>query len=131
MVSALRGDADAAAATATAKGVSVPAALRLDAAFGLHPSLPHLHAWYQHNELLVVHATASPYRERSHFDAQQLLESGGDKPFTLNTGWLGRALQATAKPAIALATRACRWHCAEPMAPAPGCRTGAKSPTRT
>lgn len=99
--SALRGDADANAAAT--KGTPVPAALRLDGSFGLHPSLTHLHAWYGHNELLVVHATASPYRERSHFDAQQLLESGGDKPFILNTGWLGRALQVTAKPAIALA----------------------------
>jgi len=99
--SALRGDADANAAAA--KGAPLPATLRLDAAFGLHPSLAHLHAWYAQNELLVVHATASPYRERSHFDAQQLLESGGDKPFALNTGWLGRALQVTAKPAIALA----------------------------
>ncbi len=94
--SGLRGDADAMA--------SPPApALRLDGSFGLHPSLVHLHRWYEHNELLVVHATASPYRERSHFDAQQLLESGGDKPFALNTGWLGRALQSTGKPAIALA----------------------------
>ena len=99
--SALRGEADANAAAA--KGVPLPAALRLDASFGLHPSLAQLHAWYGQNELLVVHATASPYRERSHFDAQQLLESGGDKPFALNTGWLGRALQATGKPAIALA----------------------------
>lgn len=99
--SALRGNADADAAAA--KGVPVPPALRLDGNFGLHPSLAHLHAWYGQNELLVVHATASPYRERSHFDAQQLLESGGDKPFVLNTGWLGRALQVTAKPAIALA----------------------------
>ncbi len=97
--SALRGDADA----ATANVAPVPAALRLDSTFGLHPSLAHLHRWYGSNELLVVHATASPYRERSHFDAQQLLESGGDKPFALSTGWLGRALQATAKPAIALA----------------------------
>ena len=97
--SGLRGDADAAAG----KAVPVPAPLRLDATFGLHPSLTNLHAWYGQQELLVVHATASPYRERSHFDAQQLLESGGDKPFALNTGWLGRALQATGKPAIALA----------------------------
>ena len=97
--SALRGDADA----MDAKASPQPSALRLDGIFGLHPSLTHLHAWYGRNELLVVHATASPYRERSHFDAQQLLESGGDKPFALNTGWLGRALQTTGRPAIALA----------------------------
>lgn len=91
---ALRGDADSANGRATA--------LRLDGTFGMHPSLVNLHRWYGDKELLVVHATASPYRERSHFDAQQLLESGGERPFVLSTGWLGRALQHSGKPAIAL-----------------------------
>ncbi|MBP9903929.1 MAG: DUF1501 domain-containing protein [Rhodoferax sp.] len=76
--------------------------LPLDGLFALHPSLPQLHRWYQQKELLLVHATASPYRERSHFDAQQLLESGGQRPFELSTGWLGRALQALGQPALAL-----------------------------
>ena len=45
-------------------------------------------------QLLVLHAVGQvAYRERSHFDAQQLLESGGERPFALPTGWLGRALQ--------------------------------------
>jgi uncharacterized protein (DUF1501 family) len=39
-----------------------------------------------------VHATGLPYRERSHFDAQQVLESGGARPYELSTGWLARAL---------------------------------------
>ncbi|OYU86201.1 MAG: hypothetical protein CFE45_25120, partial [Burkholderiales bacterium PBB5] len=43
-------------------------------------------------DLVVVHATGLPYRERSHFDAQQVLESGGERPFALDTGWLARAL---------------------------------------
>ena len=90
----LRGDADAATGKANA--------LRLDGTFGMHPSLVNLHRWYGDKELLVVHATASPYRERSHFDAQQQLESGGERPFVLSTGWLGRALQHSGKPAIAL-----------------------------
>jgi uncharacterized protein (DUF1501 family) len=68
------------------------AALPLDGFFALHPLLPHLHAMYKQRELLVVHAVATPYRERSHFDAQNLLESGGTAPFALNTGWLNRAL---------------------------------------
>jgi uncharacterized protein (DUF1501 family) len=68
----------------------------------MHPSLVNLHKWYDSKELLVMHAVASPYRERSHFDAQQLLESGGERPFVLTTGWLGRALQNTGKPAIAM-----------------------------
>lgn len=84
--------------SALAQGAYLP----LDGLFALHPALPQMHRWYQQKELLVVHATASPYRERSHFDAQQLLESGGQRPFDLSTGWLGRALQAAGQPALAL-----------------------------
>lgn len=77
-------------------------ALPLDNTFGMHPALANMHRWYGQKELLVVHAAASPYRERSHFDAQQQLESGGERPFALATGWLGRALQATGQNAMAL-----------------------------
>ncbi|MBA4341504.1 MAG: hypothetical protein C0423_05050 [Methylibium sp.] len=70
--------------------------------FALHPALDTLHRWWGERQLLVLHAIASPYRERSHFDAQQLLESGGERPFALQTGWLGRALHASGKPAVAL-----------------------------
>ncbi len=76
----------------TAADAAQPAPLALDGLFALHPSLPTLHQWFRSGELLVVHAVASAYRERSHFDAQQLLESGGGRPFELSTGWLGRAL---------------------------------------
>lgn len=69
-------------------------ALGLDGRFALHPGLATLHRWYGEGALLVAHAVASPYRERSHFDAQQMLESGGPRPFALDTGWLGRALGA-------------------------------------
>jgi uncharacterized protein (DUF1501 family) len=68
---------------------------RLDATFALHPLLPQLHTMYQQRELAVLHAVGLPYRERSHFDAQQVLESGGTRPYELSTGWLGRALAAT------------------------------------
>ena len=70
--------------------------------FALHPALRQLHGWWEERQLLVFHAIASPYRERSHFDAQQLLESGGERPFALQTGWLGRALQAAGQPGVAL-----------------------------
>jgi uncharacterized protein (DUF1501 family) len=76
--------------------------LPLDGLFGLHPALPRLHGWYTEGQLLLVHAVASPYRERSHFDAQQLLESGGQRPFELTTGWLGRALAAGGQRGVAL-----------------------------
>ena len=76
-------------------------ALPLDGLFALHPALPGLHAMYGQGELAVLHATGLPYRERSHFDAQQVLESGGDKPFALDTGWLGRALAGSGRKAMA------------------------------
>jgi uncharacterized protein (DUF1501 family) len=79
-------------------------ALRLDATFSLHPLLPQLHAMYDRGEMAVLHATGLPYRERSHFDAQQVLESGGVRPYELATGWLGRALEARALRAVALET---------------------------
>jgi uncharacterized protein (DUF1501 family) len=53
---------------------------------------------------VVVHAVGLPYRERSHFDAQQVLESGGTRPFELSTGWLGRALGHSAAKGLALNT---------------------------
>jgi uncharacterized protein (DUF1501 family) len=67
----------------------------LDDIHALHPLLPGLHASWGRGELAVVHAVGLPYRERSHFDAQQVLESGGQRPHELTTGWLGRALQAS------------------------------------
>jgi uncharacterized protein (DUF1501 family) len=78
------------------------APLPLDGQFSLHPKLAALHRWYGEGQLLVVHAVASPYRERSHFDAQQLLESGGNRPFEFQTGWLGRGLQTTERRGVAL-----------------------------
>ena len=75
-----------------ALGVFATEPLRLDATFALNPLLPHLHAMYGRGEMAVLHAVGLPYRERSHFDAQQLLESGGSRPYELATGWLGRAL---------------------------------------
>ena len=53
------------------------AALPLDSTFGLHPALKFFHASYAAKELAVLHAVASPYRERSHFDGQDVLENGG------------------------------------------------------
>ena len=81
---------------------AAPAWMPLTDLFGLHPALATLHRWYTEGHLLVLHAVGSPYRERSHFDAQQMLESGGERPFALATGWLGRALQATRQPGVAL-----------------------------
>jgi uncharacterized protein (DUF1501 family) len=67
-------------------------ALDLDGTFGLHPALVNLHALYRAGEANVLHAVATPYRERSHFDAQNVLEGGGLTPNGAAGGWLNRAL---------------------------------------
>src|SRR3954453_20931169 len=67
-------------------------ALPLDGFFGLHPSLGFFHDAYTARELVVFHAIASPYRERSHFDGQDVLENGTLQPHAVQTGWLNRAL---------------------------------------
>jgi uncharacterized protein (DUF1501 family) len=70
------------------------AALPLDNTFGLHPSLEFLHRSFVAKELAVLHAVATPYRERSHFDAQDVLESGHPRPHASTSGWINRALSA-------------------------------------
>jgi len=57
-----------------------PAALPLDSFFALNPAMPNLHRLYKSGAATIVHATATPYRERSHFDGQDVLESGLGKP---------------------------------------------------
>lgn len=69
-------------------------ALALDGHFGLNPGLPFVHEAYGAGEALILHAVATPYRERSHFDGQDVLESGVPQPHASQTGWLNRALAA-------------------------------------
>ncbi len=66
--------------------------LPLDDFFVLNPAMPNLHRLYGAGEAAIVHAVASPYRERSHFDGQDVLESGLVAPGTSDSGWLNRAL---------------------------------------
>ncbi|HEY2531260.1 MAG TPA: DUF1501 domain-containing protein [Xanthobacteraceae bacterium] len=82
---ALRGD------NALTPDGKVPA-LKLDDYFALNPAMPNLHRMFTANEAIVVHATATSYRERSHFDGQDVLESGVEKPGAVDTGWLNRLL---------------------------------------
>jgi uncharacterized protein (DUF1501 family) len=68
------------------------AAMPLNAFFALNPAMPNLYRLYKAGHATVVHAVATPYRERSHFDGQDVLESGHPSPGTSRTGWLNRAL---------------------------------------
>jgi uncharacterized protein (DUF1501 family) len=67
-------------------------ALALDSFFALNPAMPNLYRLYKAKQAAIVHAAATPYRERSHFDGQDVLESGQMKPGFVDTGWLNRAL---------------------------------------
>ena len=73
-------------------------ALPLDSFFALNPAMPNLHRLYKSGAATIVHAAATPYRERSHFDGQDVLESGVAKPGAADSGWLNRAL-ASLQPA--------------------------------
>lgn len=70
--------------------------------FALHPALQTLHAWYQEGVFAPVVAVASPYRERSHFEAQDVLESGL-LPADPDHGWLARASERRRGGALAVA----------------------------
>jgi uncharacterized protein (DUF1501 family) len=71
-------------------------ALPLDSFFALNPAMPNLHRLYKAQQACIVHATSTPYRDRSHFDGQDVLESGVSRPGAVDTGWLNRALVALA-----------------------------------
>ena len=82
----LRGDI-AIADPGTEKG-----AIDLDGFFGLHPAMPFLGERFRAGEMAVVHAAATPYRSRSHFDGQDVLENGAETARDASDGWLNRAL---------------------------------------
>ncbi len=93
------------------------AALDLDGFFGLHPSLAPLLPLFQKQQLAIVHAAGSPDTTRSHFDAQDYMESGTPGVKATDDGWLNRALQRsrsrTLRPSAPWPwARTCRSRCA-------------------
>ena len=75
-------------------GIPQNQVLDLDGFFGLHPSLASFKPLYEQGHLAVVHAVGSPDMTRSHFDAQDYMESGTPGLKSTQDGWLNRALQA-------------------------------------
>ncbi|MEM7779726.1 MAG: DUF1501 domain-containing protein [Pseudomonadota bacterium] len=65
-------------------------ALRAEGMFAIHPAFEEVGKSYSAGEALFVHATATDYRERSHFDGQNMLETGGAEPYSARDGWLNR-----------------------------------------
>jgi uncharacterized protein (DUF1501 family) len=68
-------------------------AINLDGYFGLHPSLKPLEAFWKNKQLAVIHSVGSPDNTRSHFDAQDYMESGTPGVKSTRDGWLNRVLQ--------------------------------------
>jgi uncharacterized protein (DUF1501 family) len=68
-------------------------AIVLDSFFALHPSMVEFARMYREKQAAVVHAVATSYRDRSHFDGQDVLESGFAGPGRVQSGWLNRALE--------------------------------------
>ena len=82
-------------AYASARGalaIDPASALKLDGTFALHPSLANLRNLYAAGQASLFHAVASPYRDRSHFDGQNVLETGGSAPYQVKDGWMNRLL---------------------------------------
>ena len=67
-------------------------AVRLTDLFGLHGAMGNFATLYEAREAAIVHASATPYRERSHFDGQDVLESGRAAPGHTESGWLNRLI---------------------------------------
>jgi uncharacterized protein (DUF1501 family) len=72
-------------------------ALKHDATFALHPSLAATHALAKAGEARIVPAIATPDRARSHFEAQDVLESGAAQVYGASSGWLNRTVESLAK----------------------------------
>jgi uncharacterized protein (DUF1501 family) len=81
-------------------------ALPLDGFFLLHPAMPNFARLYKDGQALAVHAVATPYRERSHFDGQDVLESGHGGPGVNSTGWLNRFVE-TLPPGESVSRKGC------------------------
>jgi uncharacterized protein (DUF1501 family) len=86
------GDPDYAALRG-AVAVTPDEALKLDGTFGLHPALESVHALALKGQARIAPAIASPDRARSHFEAQDVLETGAAEVYGVNTGWLNRTLE--------------------------------------
>ncbi len=76
--------------------IAIPAeaALKLDGTFGLHPALAGIHGLAQKGQARIAPAVASPDRARSHFEAQDVLESGAAAAYGTSSGFLNRTLEA-------------------------------------
>jgi uncharacterized protein (DUF1501 family) len=94
------------AAARRAMADETAAGAKLDGMFTLHPALATTAGLYTGKQAHFAHAVATAYRDRSHFDGQNMLEGGGSRPYGRDDGWVGRLLTllpAAERDAIAIA----------------------------
>ena len=84
------------------KDVLVQGANDLDGFFGIHPNLKFLESEYQTGNAAFVHATSFPYTGRSHFDGQNIMETGSEQAYAVTSGWVGRAMNAAGFSSLAV-----------------------------
>ena len=75
------------------KNILIEDTIKLNSDFALHPRLIGFNKCWNENTGSIVHATSIPYKQRSHFEGQNLMESGGKVPYQEKTGWVGRAMK--------------------------------------
>jgi uncharacterized protein (DUF1501 family) len=75
------------------KNILIEDTIKLNSDFALHPRLIGFNKCWNENTGSIVHATSIPYKQRSHFEGQNLMESGGRVPYQEKTGWVGRAMK--------------------------------------
>jgi uncharacterized protein (DUF1501 family) len=75
------------------KSILIENAIKLNSDFALHPRLIGFNKCWNDNTGSIVHAASIPYTQRSHFEGQNLMESGGRVPYQEKTGWVGRAMK--------------------------------------
>jgi uncharacterized protein (DUF1501 family) len=75
------------------KNILIESTIKLNSDFALHPKLIGFNKCWNENTGSIVHATSIPYKQRSHFEGQNLMESGGRVPYQEKTGWVGRAMK--------------------------------------
>ena len=84
------------------KDVLVQGANDLDGFFGVHPNLKFLENEYHSGNAAFVHATSFPYTGRSHFDGQNIMETGSEQAYAVTSGWVGRAMNAAGFSSLAV-----------------------------
>tara|TARA_B100001123_G_scaffold179587_1_gene205802 strand:+ start:1429 stop:2577 length:1149 start_codon:yes stop_codon:yes gene_type:complete len=75
------------------KNLILDKTIKLNSDFALHPRLTNFHKLWKKEMGTIIHATNIPYTQRSHFDGQNLMETGGRVPYEIKTGWLGRTMK--------------------------------------